>query len=141
MIPNSRQHEIVCRHADLQANGRIELRPAQGEDIPGIASLLDRFSGIFPRSEPEIFQTLPSWIVAVERSQSQSIATAPGSSQLIGCVSFEAVSEKTVEIRSLAVSAEGVKENIGPLFLLEIERIAKELGYTEICARRVSKRQ
>lgn len=141
MIPNSRQHEIVCRHAELQANGRIELRPAQGEDIPGIASLLDSFSGIFPRSEAEIFQTLPSWLVAVERSQSRSTATAPGSSQLIGCVSFEAVSEKTVEIRSLAVSAEGVREKIGPLLLLEIERIAKELGYTEICARRVSRRQ
>lgn len=139
MIPNSRQHEIVCRHADLQANGRIELRPAREQDIPGISRLLDSCSGIFPRSEAEVFQTLPSWIVAVERSQSR--LTAPGSAQLLGCVSFEAVSEKTVEIRSLAVSAGGVQENIGPLLLLEIERIAKERGYTEICARRVSRRQ
>ena len=141
MIPNSRQHEIVCRHAELQTNGRIQLRPAREQDIPGISTLLDRCSGVFPRSEEEIFQTLPSWLVAVDRRQSRLTATAPGSAQPIGCVSFEAISHKTVEIRSLAVSAAGMKENIGPLLLLEIERIAKERGYSEICARRVSRRQ
>ena len=140
MIPNSRQHEIVCQHADLQASGRIQLRPAQEQDIPGISDLLDRCPGIFPRSEEEIFQTVPSWLVAVGRSQSHSTATTAGSSELVGCVSFEAVTEKMLEIRSLAVSPEGAKENIGPLFVLEIERIAKERGFTEICARRVSKR-
>ncbi len=139
MIPNSRQHEIVCRHADLQTNGRIQLRPAREQDIPAISTLLDRSPGVFPRSEEEIFQTLPSWLVAVDRGQPR--LTATGSAQLIGCVSFEAISHRTVEIRSLAVSAAGTKENIGPLLLLEIERIAKERGYSEICARRVSRRQ
>ena len=141
MIPKSRQHEIVCQHAALQANARIELRPAQEQDIPAISDLLDRCAGVFPRDVAEIFQTLPSWIVAAERSRSPLTATTADSSELLGCVSFEAVSEKTVEIRSLAVSPKGVKENIGPLFVLEIERIAKERGFTEICARRVSKRQ
>ena len=141
VIPNSRQHEIVCQHAELQATGRIQLRPAQERDIPGISDLLDRCPGIFPRSVEEIFQTLPSWLVAAERSQSLLTATTADSSELIGCVSFEAVTEKMLEIRSLAVSPKGAKENIGPLLVLEIERIAKERGFTEICARRVSKRQ
>ena len=134
MIPNSRQHQIVCRHAALQTDARIQLRPARQQDIPGISTLLDRSPGVFPRSGEEIFQTLPGWLVAVERGRARP-------SQPLGCVSFEAISSKTVEIRSLAVSAAGLKENVGPLLLLEIERIARERGYSEICARRVSRRQ
>lgn len=114
----------------------IHIRPANQQDIPLIATLVNGFAAkdlMLPRSEESIFQSLPNWTVAVEGGHPQR-ELIPASSQLLGCGSLVGLTEQLAEIRSLAVVTKGQGKGIGRRIVQELVRLAKDRGFAQICA-------
>jgi len=73
-------------------------------DVPGIAALVERFSGrgeVLPRRIEEVYQTLREWVVAEERGQ------------VVGCGSLVILWADLAEIRSLVVAPEAQGTGLG----------------------------
>lgn len=114
----------------------IHIRPANQQDVPLIATLVNGFAAkdlMLPRSEESILQSLPNWTVAVEGGHPQR-ELIPASSQLLGCGSLVGLTEQLAEIRSLAVVTKGHGKGIGRRIVQELVRLAKERGFAQICA-------
>lgn len=114
----------------------IRIRPANPQDVPYIAGLVNGFAAenlMLPRSEESIRQSLANWIVAVEWDDPAS-ERIPDASRLLGCGSLVALTEQLAEVRSLAVAASGQGRGVGRRIVLELVQTAKERGFAKICA-------
>ena len=104
----------------------IRIRPAAEEEIVDIAALVNGFAAenlMLPRTEESILESLPDWLVA-----------AGDGAQLLGCGSLVPLTEKLVEIRSLAVAPQGQGKGIGRRIVEELVQMATARGYAQICA-------
>ena len=112
----------------------ITLRPAAEQDIPAIVTMVNRFAAqnvMLPRTEDSVRQTLPSWLVAVDPSQ-----TGPGyaTGVVAGCGSLVPLTDTLVEIRSLAIHEDYQGRGLGGMLVLGLVDMAREQEYEQVCA-------
>ena len=113
---------------------KICIQPAAEEDSACIAALVNRFAAenlMLPRTEENILQTLPDWLVAVEGSDAGAERAC---AQLLGCGSLVALTEQLVEIRSLAVAQAGQGKGTGRRIVQDLVKMAAARRFVQICA-------
>ncbi len=107
----------------------ITIRPAEEADISAIIEMVNRFTAqniMLPRTETSIRQTLPDWLVATDG--------APRGLPVAGFGSLVPLTEKLVEIRSLAIHEEYQGRRIGGQFVAALVEFARERIYEQVCA-------
>lgn len=105
------------------------IRPAQAEDVPHIAAMVNRFAAqnlMLPRTEQSIAQTVQDWVVATS-----SDAAAP---PVVGCGALVPLTDTLVELRSLAVDESQHGLGLGSKLVLQLVDMARERGFPQICA-------
>ncbi len=106
----------------------VTVRPAQEHEVESIAALVNHFAArnlMLPRSEAAIRHTLADWLVAVDEAQGDRV---------VGCGSLVPLTEKLVEIRSLAIHEEYQGQGIGAQLVNQLIALAREREYEQICA-------
>ena len=106
-------------------NDQITLRPAQAEDVPMMADLINGYAAqklMLPRSEEQLLRHLPTFVVATD------------SGRVIGCVGLARLSVELAEIRSLAVAPEAQGRGVGRALVSFILQAARESDITQVCA-------
>lgn len=108
----------------------VAIRQAYPEDIPELVELINDFAArnlMLPRTAETVMNTLPDWLVAVERE-------ADGGEVLLGCGSLVALTPELVEVRSLAVHERGQGKGIGSTVVKNLVALAKAREFSQICA-------
>ena len=106
------------------------IRPAQPEDVPHIAALVNRFAAqnlMLPRTEQSIAQTVQDWVVA----EAPNNPVAP---PVVGCGALVPLTDTLVELRSLAVDESQHGLGLGSKLVLELVDMARVRGFPQICA-------
>lgn len=108
----------------------VAIRQAREEDIPELVEMINGFAArnlMLPRTEASILNTLPDWLVAVERDEK-------GNESLLGCGALVALTTELAEVRSLAVHERGQGKGIGSLVVENLVALAKAREFTQVCA-------
>ena len=123
----------------------VIIRPATAQDITAIVSMVNRFAArniMLPRTEASVQQTLPDWLVAVERVEEDVQHFVDDAMEmrrttvekLAGCGSLVALTDTLVEIRSLAIHEDYQGQGIGGKLVMALVEMAREQEYEQICA-------
>lgn len=114
----------------------IAIRSAQEQDVQPIVELVNRFAAqnvMLPRTEESVRKTLADWLVAVETSAPTG-NQAKVTETLVGCGALVPLSDKLVEIRSVAVHESQHGKGLGSQLVNELVDEARERGYDQACA-------
>lgn len=114
----------------------IAIRSAQEQDVQPIVELVNRFAAqniMLPRTEESVRKTLPDWLVAIER-QPAGTNRAKAPEMVVGCGALVPLSDKLVEIRSVAVHESQHGKGLGSQLVNELIVEARERGYEQACA-------
>lgn len=104
---------------------QVQVRPAQADDLPGIAALIRSYVAegrLLPRTLEELDDLLPTMFVAEYEDR------------IVGCAALEVYSRKLAEVRSLAVAANAQKMGIGRQLVLACLELARERRILEVMA-------
>jgi len=112
----------------------IAIRCAEEQDIEPIVEMVNRFAAqniMLPRTEESVRRTLSDWLVAVEQIAQSSPETTE---TLVGCGALVPLNDTLVEVRSVAVHESQHGKGLGSLIVNELVELARERGYTQVCA-------
>ncbi|MEZ4861213.1 MAG: GNAT family N-acetyltransferase [Caldilineaceae bacterium] len=113
----------------------ITIRPAQPGDVPEIIAMVNRFAAqniMLPRTAENVHQTLEDWLVAVNTTPDQvQHAQEP---VVLGCGAIVPLTDKLVEIRSVAIHESQHGQGLGSTLVLELVELARERGFSQVCA-------
>lgn len=114
----------------------IAIRSAQEQDVQPIVELVNRFAAqnvMLPRTEESVRKTLADWLVAIETEPADD-KRGPMTETLVGCGALVPLSDKLVEIRSVAVHESQHGKGLGSQLVNELIVEARERGYEQACA-------
>lgn len=106
----------------------IIIRPANIEDVVQITTMVNRFASqniMLPRSQANVEQTLPDWLVAIDTANDAVV---------LGCGALVALTDTLAEVRSLAIDESQHGKGLGSQLVLELVKLARDRDYEQLCA-------
>lgn len=139
------------------------IRAATPQDVAQIVEMVNRFAAqniMLPRTEENVRETIADWLVAVEerspepgafhpiskftRQHKQGrqmaiqantpVLAPPPVERVVGCGALVPLTDKLVEIRSVAVDESQHGKGVGSELVLQLVKAAREHGYEQACA-------
>lgn len=139
------------------------IRAATPQDVAQIIEMVNRFAAqniMLPRTEENVRETIADWLVAVEESgpepssyhpigkftrqhknghratlqANMPVPVTPAVERVVGCGALVPLTDKLVEIRSVAVDESQHGKGVGSELVLQLVKAAQEQGYEQACA-------
>lgn len=109
----------------------VIIQPAEEAHVLPITTLVNAFAAenvMLPRTEESVRQTLPDWLVAVDRD------TPAEDRPILACGALVPLTDTLVELRSLAVHSSQQGKGLGGHMVLHLVQLARQRDFHQICA-------